>query len=201
MYSLYSDATNDADTNTLFNIASTSKSFTAALVALLVEEGKLDWNTPVKNYLPNFQLMDTLASDRVNMIDLLAHRTGLPRHEMATLTGAAKNRYEYVMSLKYAQPVLDFRSAMSYNNHMYTTAGYIAGQVSGEGTFENAIQNKIFNRLNMTSTKPAYNESLKLQNYAYGHACASKLQDEYCNNTYVLPRVPVAYVRNLSCNL
>jgi CubicO group peptidase (beta-lactamase class C family) len=70
---------------TLFPIASCSKSFTAAAMAILVDEGKVDWNKPVKYYLPDFELNDTEAEHTVMVKDLLSHRTGLPRHDFVWL--------------------------------------------------------------------------------------------------------------------
>ena len=65
---------------TLFPIASCTKSFTSAALAILADEGKLDWNKPVKDYMPDFQLHDEYATRTVTARDLVSHRTGLPRH-------------------------------------------------------------------------------------------------------------------------
>ena len=65
-----------ATVNTLFGIASCTKSFTAAALAILADEGKLDWDKPVKTYMPDFQLYDQEATNRITARDLLSHRTG-----------------------------------------------------------------------------------------------------------------------------
>ena len=67
-------------------IASTSKAFTATSVAMLAEEGKIDLDTPVREYMPDFRLNDPVASNAVTARDLLCHRTGLPRHDLLWIT-------------------------------------------------------------------------------------------------------------------
>src|SRR6266513_196459 len=67
-------------TGTLFPIGSITKSFTALTFAILKDEGKADWDQPVRNYLPEFEMNDVVASERATPRDLFSHRTGLPRH-------------------------------------------------------------------------------------------------------------------------
>jgi CubicO group peptidase (beta-lactamase class C family) len=67
--------------DTHFVICSITKSFTATAVALLQSEGRLDWSKPVRDYLPEFRLHDAVASERVTILDLLSHQSGLPRHD------------------------------------------------------------------------------------------------------------------------
>jgi len=74
-----------AGTTTQFVICSISKSFTATGVAVLHDEGRLDWTKPVRDYLPEFRLHDAVATERVTVIDLLCHHTGLPRHAEASM--------------------------------------------------------------------------------------------------------------------
>jgi CubicO group peptidase (beta-lactamase class C family) len=68
-------------TDTVFPICSVTKSFTATALALLVDEGKIEWDRPVREYLPEFRLCDPIATDQATLRDLLTHRTGLPRHD------------------------------------------------------------------------------------------------------------------------
>ena len=67
--------------DTQFILCSVTKSFTALGLAILVDEGRLDWSKPVRDYLPEFRLHDAFATDHVTTIDLLCHNTGLPRHD------------------------------------------------------------------------------------------------------------------------
>src|SRR5262245_20528449 len=74
-------------TATQFLICSITKSFTATGIALLHDEGRLDWAKPVRDYLPEFRLHDAVASERVTVLDLLRHESGLPRHDWVHVPG------------------------------------------------------------------------------------------------------------------
>src|SRR4051812_41785805 len=106
---------------TLFPIASISKSFTVTGLGMLVDEKKLDWDRPVREYVPEFLLKDSLASDRVTTRDMVTHRTGLPRHDRVWYRGA-KSRGEIVKALRHLEPSRDFRASWQYNNLMFVAA-------------------------------------------------------------------------------
>ncbi len=134
---------------TLFAIASDSKHFTAALCATFVDEGKLEWDKPVRDVLPWFRLQDLHATELVSMRDLLAHRTGLPRHDAMWFWGdKTPPSVEVVRRLRHLQPSAQLRQVWQYNNLCYTTAGYIAGELHGSD-WETALQQRIFDRLGM----------------------------------------------------
>ena len=73
---------------TQFTICSITKTFTATGLAMLVDEGRLDWSKPVRDYLPEFRLHDAVVTDRITVRDLLSHHTGLPRHDWIWMPGA-----------------------------------------------------------------------------------------------------------------
>ena len=73
--------------DTVFPICSVTKSFTATALALLVDEGQLDWDMPVRAVLPEFWLRDPVATEQASLRDLLTHRTGLPRHDLVHMDG------------------------------------------------------------------------------------------------------------------
>lgn len=77
---------------TQFVIGSITKSFTATGVALLHDEGRLDWTKPVRDYIPEFRLNDSVATERVTVQDLLCHQSGLPRHDWVHLPGDRSGR-------------------------------------------------------------------------------------------------------------
>ena len=81
------DANLPATTATQFLIGSITKSFTATAVALLHNDGRLDWTKPVRDYIPEFRLHDAVATERVNICDLLCHQSGLPRHDWLWVPG------------------------------------------------------------------------------------------------------------------
>ncbi len=133
---------------TLFPIASCTKAFTTATLAILADEGKLDWDTPLRTYLPTFKLYDTVASERLTPRDIVTHRSGLPRHDLAWYHSSA-TRQELFERLQYLEPTKDIRTLWQYQNLMYMVAGYLVGQISGQ-SWEEFVQTRIFNPLGMT---------------------------------------------------
>jgi CubicO group peptidase (beta-lactamase class C family) len=89
---------------TLFAIGSSSKAFTATAVGILVDEGKLDWNKRVRDYLPTFQLQDEFATEQMTPRDLLCHRSGLPRHDLVWY-GSSLSRKELFDRMRYLEPL------------------------------------------------------------------------------------------------
>lgn len=100
---------------TLFAVGSCTKAFTTMGLGLLADEGKLDWDAPVKTYLPTFALRDPVASDRITPRDLVCHRSGPPRHDLAWY-GSPLPRREIVDRLRHLVPNKDFRAVRQYQN-------------------------------------------------------------------------------------
>jgi CubicO group peptidase (beta-lactamase class C family) len=136
---------------TLFNIASCSKAFTATALGMLVDDGRLDWDAPVRRYIPSFGMHDRLASARVTVRDLLCHRTGVPAHDLVKQS-AACSRPELVRRCRHLPPTADFRSRWQYNNIMYIAAGYVLERIAGQ-TWEQFTAERIFGPLGMTATR------------------------------------------------
>ena len=109
--------------DTLFAIGSTTKAFTAATVGALVDDGLLDWERPLRDYVPEIQLHDPVVSDRLTVVDLLSHRSGLPRHEMAWLGHPGRTRAELIRRLRFLPLSKDLRQAFQYCNLGYLAAG------------------------------------------------------------------------------
>ena len=138
--------------NTLFPIASSTKSFTSTGIGLLVDEGKLSWNDPIRNYFPSFELSDTLANKNSTLTDILSHRTGLPGHEIMQIAIAKQyDRREIVRRLKYLEFSQSFRTKWQYQNQMYQAATVITEDVSGM-KWEDFMRKRLFEPLNMDST-------------------------------------------------
>jgi len=150
---------------TLLAIGSCTKAFTTFLLATLVDEGKLDWDSPVASYLPNFKLFDEYATAHLTPRDMVTHRSGLPRHDLAWYNKHDLSRADLVSRLRYFQPNKELRETFQYNNMMFLTAGYLAGQLTG-GTWEDAAKERIFHCLGMTSTNFSVNDSQKTDDYA-----------------------------------
>lgn len=149
---------------TLFNFGSNSKGFTATTVGILVDEKKLDWDKPVKDYLPVFELKDPVATLRATPRDLLTHRTGLPRHD-AVWDGSSATRLELVKQLRFLPPSADFRQKMQYTNNLITAAAYLVEHVS-EKSWEAFVQERILQPLGMNDTNFTAEDYLKASNFA-----------------------------------
>lgn len=138
------------DANTLFAIGSSTKAFTALGLAILVDEGKLEWDTPVVHYLPDFRLQDETATKLMTPRDLVTHRSGLPRHDLMWY-GSGFTRDEMYDRLQYLQPSASVRNRFQYQNLMYMTAGILAGELAGTG-WEAFTRERILLPLGMEST-------------------------------------------------
>jgi len=133
--------------HTLFAIGSSSKAFTAMSVLQQVEEGRLELDAPVIRYLPNFRMWDDYVTMHLTVRDLLCHRSGLPRHDVAWY-GSQASREELIRRLRYLEPNAGFRESFQYQNLMFMTAGYLAGQVAGSD-WETQVRQHIFKPLDM----------------------------------------------------
>jgi CubicO group peptidase (beta-lactamase class C family) len=137
-------------TKTLFAIGSSTKSFTVTSLGVLADQGKLDWDKPVREYLPDFQLMDQFATERMTPRDLVTHRSGLPRHDRMWLNSPF-TRQEIFERLRYLEANKDFRTTFQYQNLMFMTAGLLAGHVAGM-PWEDHIRKVIFEPLGMSDS-------------------------------------------------
>jgi CubicO group peptidase (beta-lactamase class C family) len=140
------------DQNTLFAIASNTKAFTGSMLAMLVQEGKVSWNDPVRMYLPWFEVYDPWVSNEATIRDLLSHRIGL-----GTFSGdvvwykSDLTAKEIVGAAKYLPKAFDFRSGYGYSNLMYLAAGLVIEEVTGKSWMDN-VQERILDPLGMGRT-------------------------------------------------
>lgn len=153
---------------TLFPIASCTKSFTALLLAQLVDEGKVAFDAPVRKYIPEFCLMDEERTQKLTIRDLLAHRTGYARHDpiwfFSDLPRAA------VPGLfKYLEPACGLRQEFQYNNLMYTIAGLVVERITGQ-SWEEATTRRLLIPLDMKNSTVTWEQLETCLNYALPHA-------------------------------
>lgn len=140
------------DGNTLFAIASNSKAFTSAALAMLVDEGKLKWDDRVRDYLPWFELYDPYVSDHFTIRDLLTHRSGLKTFSGDLLWyGSNLSREEVVRNARYLEPTYEFRAGWGYSNIMFICAGLVIEEVTGM-SWDDFIKERILDPLNMDRT-------------------------------------------------
>lgn len=133
--------------DTLIPLASVTKQFTVAAVGTFVRRGKLDWDKPIRNYLPEFRLEDDVATLRATPRDLVTHRIGLPRHDPLWLN-TPLTREQLYARLQYLDFSADLRTRFQYNNLMYMTAGYLVGRLA-DSSWEEALRTSIFEPLRM----------------------------------------------------
>ncbi len=154
------------DENTLFGIASISKSTVAVSLAMLVDEGKLNWDDPVIKYLPGFRMYDPWVTREITIRDLLIHRSGLSVISGGTLWyGSDYTREEIINRIHFLKPVSSFRDKYAYQNIMYLVAGQVIEVVSGK-TWDEFVEERIFEPLNMVSSNTSLAELEKTNNAA-----------------------------------
>ena len=146
-------------------IASNTKLFTAVTAGLLVDEGKLDWDKPVRTWLPSFKLQDPAAT-LLTPRDLVCHRSGMPRHDMVWYNNPDLTRAQLVERLQYLEPSAQLREKFQYNNLMFLTAGYLVEQITG-GTWEQAVQRRILEPTGMSHTLFTDADAQKTSDYAH----------------------------------
>jgi CubicO group peptidase (beta-lactamase class C family) len=137
--------------NTLFAIGSTTKAFTAAAVGALVEDGLLDWQRPLRDYLPELRLSDSAVADRVSIEDLLCHRSGLPRHDLAWLGHPERTRADLVRRLRFLPLSQDLRQGFQYCNLGYLAAGYAIEALSGT-SWEDFLRARLLTPIGMADS-------------------------------------------------
>ena len=136
--------------DTRFAMASVTKSFTALSVAQVIDDGKLEWDKPVREYMPEFILNDAYVTQHVTVRDMLCHRTGLPRHDLAAFR-LDISRAEFTRRMKYLKFNATFREKFQYNNLMYYQIAYLTEKLTGQ-KWEDFVQQRIFSPLNMTAS-------------------------------------------------
>jgi CubicO group peptidase (beta-lactamase class C family) len=152
---------------TLFAIGSSTKSFTVTAMGTLVDQGKLDWDKPVRDYLPDFKVYDAFATERMTPRDLVTHRSGLPRHDLMWYNSPF-SRQELFERLRFLEPNKDFRTTFQYQNLMFMTAGYLTGHVAGS-TWEQLVKKSIFDPLGMGSSNFSVTDSQKTADFSRGY--------------------------------
>ena len=153
--------------HTTMAIGSNSKSFTVTLMGMLVDQGKLDWDRPVRDYLPDFRLYDDFATNEMTPRDLVTHQSGLPRHDNVWY-GRKGTRAEIFAKLRYLEPNASFRSRYQYQNLMFMTAGYLTERISG-ADWNDLIDDRIFTPLGMDRSNTSVRESPGSGDYSFAY--------------------------------
>jgi CubicO group peptidase (beta-lactamase class C family) len=161
---------------TIFAIGSSTKAFTSTLVGMLVDEGKMDWDDPVTQYLPYFQMnVDSdNESDDPTLRDVLSHRTGFTRMGLLFASGQIPIE-EVLLDATRAEPYVPFREKWYYSNVMYMSAGVAAGKAEGTD-WDTLVTERIFEPLGMNSTTTSVTQAEKDSRLASGYLWDEDLQ-------------------------
>src|SRR5580765_8357045 len=136
--------------DTLFAIASNTKAFTTAALAILVDEGKLHWDDRVIDYLPEFRLYDPYVTREFTIRDLVTHRSGLGlgAGDLLLFPNTDFGAADVIRALRYLKPVSGFRSEYAYDNNLYIVAGALIPAITGE-PWEDFVTKRILLPLKM----------------------------------------------------
>ena len=149
------------DENTLVGIASNSKGFTATALAMLADEGKINFDDKVSKYIPEFQMNDAYVSQEVTIKDLITHRAGLGLGQgdlMFFPEGGPLTVNDIIHNVRFLKPENPFRTTLDYNNIMFIVAGEVIHRVSGLSWAE-FIEQRILKPVGMTSSFGSYSRS------------------------------------------
>ncbi len=182
--------------DTLFAIGSSSKAFTAMLVAMAADEGKLSLDDAPKKFLPYFKLQDPEADAKITLRDLLSHSSGLNRTDLAWISGTL-NREEIIRVAAQAKPTAKLREKFQYQNVMYAAAGEIVGRVENS-TWEKLISERIFKPLGMKGSDTSVPEMQKARDYSFGYVYEEGTKETRRVPTRDLPAIAPAGAINSS---
>jgi CubicO group peptidase (beta-lactamase class C family) len=149
---------------TLFAIGSCSKAFTAAAAGILVDEGRMDWDTPVADSLPDFRMADDYATLHATPRDFLLQRSGLVRNDLIP-RGTRFSRDELMLRLRFLPLGDGFRERFHYANLNYVIAGHLVGRLAG-GTWEEFVRERIFEPLGMRASNFSVAEMVRSEEFA-----------------------------------
>ncbi|HEX4574672.1 MAG TPA: serine hydrolase [Gemmatimonadales bacterium] len=158
------------DAHTLFQIASNTKAFTTALLAMLADSGKVSWDDPVTKFLPGFQLYDPYVTREFTVRDLVTHRSGLGLGAGDLLWFHSNyGRGDIAYRIRYARPVSSFRSQYAYDNVLYIVAGEVV-RAAASKSWDDFVKERIFVPLAMTETGTTISYFTTQSNAARPHA-------------------------------
>lgn len=159
------------DANTLFGIASNSKAFTASALAILVDEGKINWDDKVKKYLPDFKMYNDYVTNEFTIRDLLTHRSGLGLGAgdlMIWPDGHDFTPKDIVKNIQYLKPISGFRAKYDYDNLLYVIAGEVIAKISGK-SWNDFIEERLMQPLEMNHSASSWNRLKDTTNVIVPH--------------------------------
>jgi CubicO group peptidase (beta-lactamase class C family) len=157
------------DEDTIFQIASLSKAVGSTVVAALVGNGVITWDTKIVDIDPTFALSDPYVTDHVTLADLYSHRSGLPDHPGDLLEDLGFDRTEILHRLRYVELEGAFRASYAYTNFGLTAAAEAAAMAAGT-SWEDLSEQLLYEPLGMTRTSSRFDDFASAENHALTHA-------------------------------
>jgi len=154
--------------NTLFAIGSCTKAFTASLLGMLNKDGKVDFDKPVRTYLPDLKFYNDELNDHVTLRDMMCHRTGLPRHDYSWYLFQTHSRDTLEQRIQYMEPSAALREKWQYNNFMFMLQGVVTEKITGK-SWEDNIREKIFQPIGMNNSDVSLPEWKQSSDAAFGY--------------------------------
>ncbi|PSL35925.1 serine hydrolase [Chitinophaga ginsengisoli] len=153
--------------NTVFAIGSCTKAFTSGLLGILRQEGKLDFETPVRQYLPELVFNNDDLNAHVTLRDMMSHRTGLSRYDLSWYYFGATTRDSLLYRIRYMVPNEPLRYKWQYNNFMFMAQGVVAEKLTGK-SWEDNIKTRIFDSLGMSHSTTSL-QGFKVEDASLGY--------------------------------
>lgn len=188
----------DVTPDTLFQIGSNSKAFTATALAILVDEGRIHWDDKVVDYLPQFRMFDPYVTREFTIRDLLTHRSGLGlgAGDLMFYPATDFSRAEIIHGLRYLKPASGFRTRYDYDNVMYMVAGEVVAAVSSK-SWEDFVDQRILAPLKMNACVSTFARISDRSQFAEPHTMvAGKLRQIPVENIAVIGAAGA-----MSCNV
>lgn len=177
------------NSSTNFGIASNSKAFTTTAIALLIDQGKINWDDRVKKYIPEFKMYNDYVTENFTIRDLVVHRSGLGLGAgdlMVWPDGHDFKPDDIIQNIQHLKPVSDFRTKYDYNNLLYIIAGVVIERVSGK-SWTDFIEENFIQPLNMNRTAASWNTLKDRSNVIVPHVPIDgelKVVDRYTNSIF-----------------
>jgi CubicO group peptidase (beta-lactamase class C family) len=156
------------DADTIFQLASLSKPLASTVVAGVVGDGAVGWDTTVVTYLPDFALHEPWPSSQVTIADLFSHRSGLADHAGDVLEDMGYGREEVLHRLRYLRPQYSFRDGYAYTNFGLTAGAVAAANAAGQ-RWEDLCASRLYQPAGMTRTSSRFDDFINADNHAATH--------------------------------
>ena len=190
-------------TKTLFKIASNSKAMTGAVLARLVQQGKLHWDDPVIRHLPEFAMHDPWVTAHMTVSDLLVHNSGLPEGGGDLMLWPEPNlfsRDDIVRGLRHIKPAYGFRAGYAYDNLLYVVAGQVAAAVGG-ASYEELVRRELFEPLGLAGCRVGEFTLADAGSVAQPHTRNGDRNDAMRLDGDVVPAIASAPAGGIRCGL